>query len=276
MAGHVIKNYLEHLPDFKISGIARSEDRKNNVHGLDVTDVNKLENHLTKNKYDFVINCVGVLNFNVDKNIKNAIFVNSYFPHLLAHYGSNYNFKLIHISTDCVFSGNLGNYDESALKDGIGAYSQTKSLGEVIDSINLTFRTSIIGPEIKLDGIGLFHWFMNQNKVISGYKNVYWTGVTTLELAKAIKEAINCDLKGVYHLVNNTKISKLEILTIFNEVFKKNNIKIISDTNKKVDKSLINSRVDFNFSVPGYYQMFTDMKKWIIDNRELYSHYNVL
>ena len=113
---------------------------------------------------------------------------------------------------------------------------------------------------------------MNQNKVISGYKNVYWTGVTTLELAKAIKEAINCDLKGVYHLVNNTKISKLEILTIFNEVFKKNNIKIISDTNK-VDKSLINSRVDFNFSVPGYYQMFTDMKKWIIDNRELYSHY---
>ena len=91
---------------------------------------------------------------------------------------------------------------------------------------------------------------MNQNEVTSGYKNVYWTGVTTLELAKAIKEAINSDLKGLYHLVNNSKISKLEILTMFNEIFKNNNIKIISNNNKKVDKSLINSRVDFNFSVP--------------------------
>ena len=79
---------------------------------------------------------------------------------------------------------------------------------------------------------------MNQNKVISGYKNVYWTGVTTLELAKAIKEAINCDLKGVYHLVNNTKISKLEILTIFNEVFKKIILKSFLTLIKKLIKVL--------------------------------------
>jgi dTDP-4-dehydrorhamnose reductase len=276
MAGHVVKTYLESIGTYDVWGIARGVKPENNLINLDVSNIKELDDVLNKGVFDVVINCIGLLNKTAEDNPDLAVWLNSYFPHLLSILGNKYDFKLIHISTDCVFSGTEGGYTEDSFKNGNGFYAQSKALGEVINNKDLTFRTSIIGPEIKLNGIGLFHWFMNQNEVTSGYKNVYWTGVTTLELAKAIKEAINSDLKGLYHLVNNSKISKLEILTMFNEIFKNNNIKIISNNNKKVDKSLINSRVDFNFSVPGYYQMFTEMKKWIIDNRELYCHYNIL
>jgi len=276
MAGHVVKSYLENIGTFDVWGIARDVSPENKLINLDVSNINELADILNKGEFDIVINCIGLLNKTAEDNPDLAVWINSYFPHLLSSLGEKFNFKLIHISTDCVFSGKEGDYKEDSFKNGIGFYAQSKALGEVINNKDLTFRTSIIGPEIKLNGIGLFHWFMNQNKVMSGYKNVYWTGVTTLELAKAIEEAINNDLKGIYHLVNNTKISKLEILTIFNELFKKNNIEIKPDLNKKVDKSLINSRTDFDFSVSSYYQMFKEMKKWILDNRKLYYHYNIL
>jgi len=132
-----------------------------------------------------------------------AVWFNSYFPQLLASFGKKYNFKLIHISTDCVFSGKEGGYKEDSFKNGIGFYAQSKALGEVVNSKDLTFRTSIVGPELKPDGIGLFHWFMNQAGAISGFTEVFWTGVTTIELAKAINEAIIQELTGLYHLTNN-------------------------------------------------------------------------
>ena len=97
----------------------------------------------------------------------------------------------------------------------MGFYAQSKGLGEVINSKDLTFRTSIIGPELKLDGIGLFHWFMAQKDEIFGFSEAYWTGVTTIELAKGIHEAIKQGLTGLYHFVNNSKISKFDLVNKF-------------------------------------------------------------
>jgi len=274
MAGHVIMLYLKNLRIYDVWGLARNIKTENNVVNLDVFDVKKLENLIIKEKFQVVINCIGLLNKNAEENPQLAIWINSYLPHLLASFGKKYNFKLIHISTDCVFSGNEGGYNENSFKNGIGFYAQSKALGEIVNSRDLTFRTSIIGPELKNKGIGLFHWFMNQDKEVSGFSNAYWTGVTTVELSEAINQSIQQNLTGLYHLVNNQKISKYELINLFNENFKQGKIKVIKNIKYSVDKSLVNSRKDFNYLVPSYVQMIKNMKKWILDYNDDYKHYN--
>jgi dTDP-4-dehydrorhamnose reductase len=273
MAGHVIKTYLESLNIYNVWGIARVTELSNII-SLDVSDTNKLSEILNVEKFDIVINCVGLLNKTAEANPELAIWYNSYFPHLLSSFGRKYGFKLIHISTDCVFSGREGGYVEDSFKNGIGFYAQSKALGEVINEKDLTFRTSIIGPELKKDGIGLFHWFMNQENVMSGYKRAFWTGVTTIELAKAINESIQQELTGLYHLVNNSKICKYDLLSEFNKVFKKEGLVIKAYSEYKVDKSLINTRNDFDYEIPSYNTMIKEMKQWMIKYKALYPHYS--
>lgn len=275
MAGHVIKRYLESLDIYEVWGIARNIKSKNKSLNLDVFDTKKLEKIIDKGGFKLIINCVGLLNETAENNPNLAIWFNSYFPHHLSTLGKKYNFKIIHISTDCVFSGIEGGYKEDSFKNGIGYYAQSKALGEIINRKDLTFRTSIIGPELKKDGIGLFHWFMSQKNQIHGYSNAYWTGVTTIELVKGIHEAIKQDLTGLYHFVNNTKISKLNLLNELNYNFRDGNFKIIPNSDYTIDKSLINTRKDFNYVVPSYKFMIKEMKNWILDNDDLYDYYNI-
>ena len=274
MAGHVVKNYLESTQNYDVWGLARGVLAEKIIN-LDVSSTKKLKNVLNKGDFDVVINCIGLLNKTAEDNPELAIWFNSYFPHLLASFGEKYNFKLIHISTDCVFSGKEGAYKEDSFKNGIGFYAQSKALGEVVNSKDLTFRTSIIGPELKPDGIGLFHWFMNQAGVISGFTEVFWTGVTTIELAKAINEAIIQELTGLYQLTNNTKICKYDLVSDLNRVFKSNEVKITPNSDYKIDKSLINSRKDFDYNIPIYAIMIEEMKEWMLSYSKFYGHYNL-
>ena len=216
-----------------------------------------------------------MLNKTAEDNPELAVWFNSYFPQLLASYRKKYNFKLVHISTDCVFSGKEGGYKEDSFKNGIGFYAQSKALGEVINTKDLTFRTSIIGPELNENGIGLFHWFMSQNDEVFGYSEAYWSGVTTIELAKGIHEAIKQDLTGLYHFVNSTKISKFDLINEFNANFRDGGINIISKSDYKVDKSLINTRDDFNYTINSYKIMIKEMKNWILDYKNIYKHYSI-
>ena len=273
MAGHVIKTYLESLNNYQVIGIARNVNSNENLFNLDVSDTNKLEQILKESSFDIVINCIGLLNKTAEDNPELAVWFNSYFPQLLASYGRKYNFKLIHISTDCVFSGKEGGYKEDSFKNGIGFYAQSKALGEVVNSKDLTFRTSIVGPELKQNGIGLFHWFMNQTDEIFGFTEAYWSGVTTIELAKGINEAIQQDLSGLYHFVNNSKISKYNLVKEFNTVFKDGKTMITKKTDYKVYKSLISTRTDFDYTVPSYKKMVLEMKEWMISFNDLYFHY---
>ena len=275
MAGHVIKIYLESLGTYDVWGLARNIRSGNRLINLDVYNTKELDDILNNENFEVVINCIGLLNNTAENNPELAVWFNSYFPQLLASLGEKYNFKLIHISTDCVFSGKEGDYNEDSFKNGIGFYAQSKALGEVVNSRDLTFRTSIIGPELKPNGIGLFHWFMNQIGVISGFTEVFWTGVTTIELAKAINEAIIQKLTGLYQLTNNTKICKYDLVREFNLVFKNNEVKITPNSDYKIDKSLINSRKDFNYNIPIYSTMIEEMKKWMLSNSKLYGHYNL-
>lgn len=270
MAGHVITRYLESLNKYKIINVSRSRlDEKTII--LEISNIKKVENLIFKNKPDVVINCIGILIKESEEHPDSAIFINSYFPYFLERLGKQIRFNLIHISTDCVFSGEKGGYSESDFKDGKDFYARSKALGEIINDIDLTFRTSIIGPELKKNGNGLFHWFITQKNKVFGYSNVFWTGVTTLELAKAVYYAIEQDLKSLYHLVPENKISKYNLLKLIKEIWNKT-IEIQEDSKLVSDKSLINNRKDFKYKVPDYRTMLIELFEWM--KKWDYKHYN--
>ncbi len=269
MAGHVITRYLESLKKYKVINISRSRSNDKTII-VDVENREFVKKIVSNEKPDVVINCIGVLIKESEEHPDRAIYINSYFPHYLEKLGKKINFKLIHLSTDCVFSGEKGGYSETDFKDGKGFYAQSKALGEIINDKDLTFRTSIIGPELKEKGTGLFHWFMKQTEKVFGFNNVYWTGVTSLELAMAINRAIEVDLKSLYHLVPEKAISKYELLKLFKEIWKRP-IKILKDDKHVNDKSLINHRKDFDYKVPDYRIMLIKLFEWM-KNWE-YKHY---
>jgi dTDP-4-dehydrorhamnose reductase len=272
MAGHTITIYLKeqghHVTAFSRKPFSYCE----NVNG-DITDLKLLEGLIKKGDFDAVINCVGILNIDAEENKHNAVFMNSYLPHYLSNITKDSNTRVIHMSTDCVFSGKTGNYKEYSLKDGETFYDRSKALGEIENNKDLTFRNSIIGPDMNKQGIGLFNWFMKQSGEINGYSKAIWTGVTTLTLAKAMEKAVEVNLTGLYNLVNNESINKFQMLILFNEYFKNNQLIINNFEDFSLDKSLVNTREDFNFIVPSYEDMINEMKVWIYNHKELYPHY---
>lgn len=274
MAGHVILHHLREKSKYDVIDIARSNKPFSPKLLMDVTNFDRLANEITTHNPDVIINCIGVLNKDAEDNPAKSILLNSYLPHFIAKVGNEIGSKLIHISTDCVFSGKMGGYTEDSFKDGIGYYAQSKALGEVTYGNNLTIRTSIVGPEIKDDGIGLFHWFMGQNGAVKGYSKAFWTGITTIELAKVIDAAISSDISGLHHLVNDQKISKFELLNLFKDVFNRDGVSIDNFYDYSVDKSLVRTNYAFEYIVPPYLQMVREMKKWMEDHHFLYS-YNI-
>ncbi|MDP9579595.1 UNVERIFIED_ORG: dTDP-4-dehydrorhamnose reductase [Bacillus sp. 1751] len=262
MAGHVITKYFMLHSNYDVFYTSRDPKDKNGIY-LDITDFKRLEDIIESIKPDIIINCIGVLNEHASNNPMHAFQINSLLPHQLAKLIERSQGKLVHISTDCVFSGSKGDYTENDSPDGTSVYAQSKQLGEIIDNKHLTIRTSIIGPELKEDGIGLFLWFMKQQGIIKGYKKVFWNGVTTLELAKAIEFLIENNVTGLYHLHSKKKLSKLTLLELFKEVFQKNNIEIIPDEEVVLDRTLINTRTDFYYTPPGYREMLQELKEWM-------------
>ena len=146
-------------------------------------------------------------------------------------------------------------------------------MGEVIDCQNLTIRTSIVGPELKNRGIGLFHWFMNQTGDVDGYNNVIWSGVTTLQLAKTIEADITVQETGLYHLVNNQTINKHDLLKLFNSICRSHPVEIRENFSVVNDRSILNTYNEPVFWVPGYEQMVLEMADWIKKHHELYQQY---
>jgi len=273
MLGHQVVNYFLKFDDYDVIDIAfRSKLREKTIIS-DVTDKTAFEKVIIELSPDFIVNCIGVL-IHGSYNVENAIYLNAYLPHQLKKISKNIGAKLIHISTDCVFSGDKGGYIETDTRDGKGIYSQTKKLGEIEDDTNLTLRTSIIGPELKENGEGLFHWFMNQQDEISGFTKTIWSGVTTIELAKTVMWSINNSITGLYHVTNNSSINKCELLKLFQKYTKKD-IDIKAVDGKNVDKSFIDTRLLMNYKALSYDQMISDMVSLIANNRSLYSQYRV-
>jgi dTDP-4-dehydrorhamnose reductase len=276
MAGHVITLMLRNDPlKYDVIDVSRKDSQIRPVQLLDMTDFGRLSAVIDESRPDTIINCVGLLNRYAEDHPDEAILANSYLPHFLEAVTLKTGARVIHISTDCVFSGKTGGYAETDFKDGAGFYAQTKALGELDNNKDLTIRTSIVGPELKADGTGLFHWFSSQRGEIKGYMNAFWSGVTTIELARFIVAVLEQPLTGIYHLVSAAKISKFDLLTLFKNEFG-TGVSIKPDTSYTVDKSLINSRRDYLYEVPSYARMMNDMSSWIAEHRELYEGYTHL
>lgn len=273
MAGHIVTMYLSNMKDkYTVFNVCHKNKLNENSILCDISDIDNVNEVIQSINPNVIINCIGVLNKVAHKDIKNTIYVNTFFPRFLARIGEMKNIKIIHLSTDCVFSGLKGNYDEQSFKDENEIYGLSKNLGEIEDKNCLTIRTSIIGPELK-NGSGLFNWVMNQKGIISGFTNVFWSGITTLELSKVIDKALDMNIEGIYNITPGYKISKYELLNIIKDEFKKHDIIIEKNDTNTCDKSLTTMKKDFYYKIPSYETMIEEMRIWMEENKELYKIY---
>ncbi len=224
---------------YKINGIF---DKTNSFFEIDVCHFAKLENLVIDYRPNVIINAIGITKQKINDEFKSEK-VNSFFPKQLETLCELENIRLIHLSTDCVFSGQKGNYTETDLTDASDAYGKSKINGEIINNKNvLTIRKSTIGPELA-NCHGLLEWFLSQKGVIHGYSKAIFTGITTLELSRILETIIiyHKDLSGLFH-ISGPKISKLDLLKKMRVIFGKTKTNILVDENFKCDRSLDGSK----------------------------------
>ncbi len=274
MAGHMISLYLKEQ-GYEVLGFGRTKSKLVESVVGDAMDADFVKNLVDINKFDSIINCIGLLNQFAETNKASAAYLNGYFPHYLAQLTEGTSTQVIHISTDCVFSGKRGQYIEDDLRDGETFYDRSKALGELEDDRNLTLRQSIVGPDMKTFGIGLLNWFMQQKGSVNGFTGAIWTGQTTLQLAKTIEAAIKEKAHGLYNAVPDTWICKCDLLKLFNKYIRNNEIEVIPVDGMAADKSLKRTRWDFNFKIPDYEQMVAELADWIRGHKNLYPHYGL-
>lgn len=273
LTGHQVYDYLENHSDFELFDISQSHKFNSNTVLLDAKDEVNFLKMIRKIQPSIIINLIGVLIGRSEKEPDSAIYLNAYLPHILAKVSNELNSKLIHISTDCVFSGNKNTpYVEFDEKDGKGFYAKTKSMGEVIHSNHLTIRTSVIGPELINTNEGLFDWFMHQSNQIDGWTKTIWSGVSTLELAKSVLWFIENDTSGLYHLTNGIPISKYDLLEMFKR-FSGKKIKINRVDGINEDKSFVDTRNELTYQIPNYEEMVSKMIAMTKSKSNLYKNY---
>jgi dTDP-4-dehydrorhamnose reductase len=206
---------------------------------------------------DFFVNCLGLITQLIDeKNTSHrleAASINTLFPHELEVYAKSMNTKVIHVTTDCVFSGNSGSYVESSTHDASDIYGLTKSLGEVKSQTVMNIRASSIGREER-EFKSLLEWVVRQpvGSEIVGYTDRYWNGVTTLAFARVIAGVISKELfrPGTQHLVPLNVVSKAELLSLISEAFGRRDIKIKNQpSGLQKDLTLATDNPEFNLSL---------------------------
>lgn len=274
MAGHLISLYL-HEQGHDVTGFARSESKFVPTIIGDAMDAESVSKAVGNDQFDTVINCIGLLNQFAESNKAGAVYLNSYFPHFLAKLTEGTETQVIHMSTDCVFSGKRGQYTEDDLRDGTTFYDRTKALGELEDEKNLTLRQSIVGPDIKANGIGLLNWFLQQKNEVSGYTGAIWTGQTTLQLAKTMEAAAKQRAHGLFNTVPKVSITKYELLDLFNKYLRREPIRIVPVDKMAADKSLKRTRFEFPYTIPDYEDMIVELGDWMRAHKELYPHYEL-
>jgi len=212
------------------------------VAGVDVENADSLVGVFNRVRPDLVINCIGLIKQLADANDPLlALPINSLLPHRLARMCSLAGARLVHVSTDCVFSGKKGNYKESDPSDAEDLYGKSKFLGEVNYHNAITLRTSIIGHELQSTN-GLVNWFLSQERQCRGYVNAVFSGLPTVALAKLVRDVVmpRPDLTGVYHVAAQP-IAKHALLKLIAEVYSKE-IDIVPDGSLVIDRSLNASR----------------------------------
>ena len=277
MLGRAIFKRMSMRENSKVIGVVRSisssgiSEKGNGklVQVSDLIETDKLKNLINKEEPQVIINCVGFVKQklnNIDNNAE-CVLLNSYFPHYLNSIVNNDLTKLIHFSTDCVFSGKVGAYSENDRPDAEDIYGASKLLGELVNSRNVvTIRTSIIGHEYGQNN-GILEWLLSQSAEVDGYANVYFSGLTTPAVARILDEyLVDSDLWGLYHLAG-PKISKYELLKAICSVYEKD-LKVNKKEVDFLDRSLNSQKFDTQFKrqTDTWHSMITEMKELSSDH----------
>lgn len=250
MLGSAMMRELARTPNIECIGTVRLastalltlEKTARLIANIDATQTKQLEFVFDQVQPDVVINCIGLVKQDpVSEDPLMAVSINALLPHQLAALCKKSGARLIHLSTDCVFSGDRGNYVESDFADASDLYGRSKWLGEVNYPHALTIRTSIIGHE--LAGIqGLLEWFLSQQEQCQGYTRAIFSGLPTSVLASLICKKVlpNTNLSGVYH-VSSSPISKYNLLKLIASEYGKA-IEIVPNEDVVIDRSLNSER----------------------------------
>ena len=255
MAGHIIVAYLRQQ-GHEVTALDRTH--------VDVENPREVHAVLRCVDADFVINCVGLLVKDSNDRPDRAALINAWFPHALEQHFKNTATRVVHLSTDCVFDGNKGDYIETDMHTETNSYGHSKSLGEINNSKDITFRMSIIGPELKA-GTGLLDWVRtNPDKNLTGWNNAWWNGITTLQLAKCIDQYIkNPCVSGVYHLVNNRiRITKYNLLLLIDRTYSLGKNIASTAGPKPVNKVLVDTRGEVDWAIQDYPTQLEELRNF--------------
>ena len=254
MAGHMLAKYFPEA------------DTLNRASGFDAAQTENVKDYFNNlaTRYDYIVNCVGVLVQASANDPVEAIKINSIFPRTLEEIFEDTPTKIIHISTDCVFSGTRGGYTELCATDEKGIYGETKALGEIDNDKDITIRTSIIGPEIvERKNPGLLQWYLsNDYGTVEGWQNAYWNGITTLQLAKVIEAIMQKpEASGIYNVHSPESYSKYRVLKAIEKVY---------DTGRVIESVLKNPPV--NKTLYSLRERILEIPSLEIQLQELYDY----
>lgn len=263
MLGHLL--YSELKKNHQIWGTVRDKKwHPDLLEGYDVCDLKKIEDLVRLKKPDYVINCIGIIKqLKVSKDKIMSLEVNSVWPHRLAAICERHSAKMIHFSTDCVFSGAKGNYLESDLADARDTYGLSKYMGEVDYAHTLTLRTSIIGNELN-SKVSLVDWFLSQEGECKGFSKAIFSGFPTIIVAKFLEDHVfNNFFSGMYHF-SAEPINKYELLCLIAQNYKKS-IRINRSEELIIDRSLNSERLR---KITGFSPL-----PWPTMIKEMHSHF---
>ncbi len=251
MLGYTLYRHLAADSDIEVHGSLRTPLPRNyplpargRLHiGIDALDEAAVDALVRLVKPDALINCVGLIKQREQaQDPLAAIALNASLPHRLARACTAAGARLIHVSTDCVFSGRKGSYRETDPADADDLYGRTKRLGEVDYGGHLTLRTSLIGHELAR-GISLVDWFLGQRGAVTGYGGAVFSGMPTVEIARVLRERIlpRRELAGLYHL-SAAPIDKDRLLRLVARQYR-HDIDIHREMQPAIDRSLDSSRL---------------------------------
>ena len=247
MIGSATIRVLTEKTGWEVFGTVRSESFRNFFQphiaerlmvDVDVNNHDSLVNIMGRIRPDVIVNCIGLTKHKAGGNEPLvAIPLNSLLPHRLAGLCAVAGTRLIHVSTDCVFSGERGNYTEDEPSDATDIYGKSKSLGEVYYPHTITLRTSTIGHELQ-SANGLLDWFLSQQQRCTGFSRAIFSGLPAVVFAQIIRDVVipRSDLFGLYHVAGNT-IAKYDLLRLVSEIYGKS-IEIMRDDQFIIDRSL--------------------------------------
>jgi len=273
MLGHMLVRVLSETHDVygtskqewsATASLAKFLNKEKWIAGVDAKDITTVSALFRAHEFDVVINCIGVVKQRGHRTSEEEMVeVNAHFPHKLLSICDAFGARLIHISTDCVFSGNKGNYVETDNPDPVDIYGSSKLAGEIVDDHNLTIRTSHVGRELT-NFTSLFEWILsNRGKKVVGYSNVIYSGLTTFSLSVVINSLLTTgsSINGLVHVASNP-IDKFKLITELNN-------RLDLDINVEIDKSVVLNRsllssdqiTQLGIEIPSWDQMLDNFCK---------------